>query len=315
MPRIFASGVFGSDYDLWGAWSFTDRGTRNKLAETISDEDWCLAIGMTSTHTPVHEQGRLLALLRIGPELIRTQEMVEPEHWQRTVKLHGPGKWLYGFPIAHVERFEAGPDGLPRRRDILPRIDAENRYMQVGRFFMELDVEETARVLALPRTRDPNIFRTPVSEFAARLLKARNGPPPSSGTRLLSAKSGPAATYLMVLGGSACDAVIAPIAADRSKSVWKVGFSRDPERRLGELNAYLPSDATLHWRLIRAQWHEDEINAWAMEQRIFALVTERRANRFKGEMLCDSEGLVEALWNEALQSTCRPRGPVEVEIR
>ena len=117
MPRIFASGVFGSDYDLWGAWSFTDRGTRDRLAETISDEDWCLAIGMTSTHSPVHERGRLLALLKIGPELIRTQEMVEPEHWRRTVELHGPGKWLYGFPIKYVERFEIGPDGLPRRRE------------------------------------------------------------------------------------------------------------------------------------------------------------------------------------------------------
>ena len=175
--------------------------------------------------------------------------------------------------------------------------------MQVGRFFMELDAEETARVLSLPRIQDPNIFRTPVSEFAARLLKTRNGPPPSTGTRLLSSKSGSAATYLMVLAGSACDAVIAPIAADRSENIWKVGFSRDPERRLHELNAYLPSDATLHWRLVRAQWHEDEINAWAMEQRIFSLAAQRRANRFKGEMLCASSSHLEVLWDEALRST------------
>lgn len=72
MPRIFASGVFGSDYHLWGAWSFSDKGTRDRLARIIEPEDWCLAIGMTSTHTPEHERGRLLALLKIGPELIET---------------------------------------------------------------------------------------------------------------------------------------------------------------------------------------------------------------------------------------------------
>jgi hypothetical protein len=315
MPRIFASGVFGSDYDLWGAWSFTDRRTRDKLAKIISDEDWCLAIGMTSSHTPPHERGRLLALLRIGPEPIQTKQMVEPEHWRRTVETHGPGKWLHGFPIKHVERFEPQPDGLPKRSRVLPRIDAENRYMQVGRYFLELNAEETDRVLALRRLEDRNIYRTPVAEFAARLLKARNGPPPSSKTRLLSAASGPAATYLMSLEGSARDPVIAPIRTGYRECVWKVGFSRDPERRLKELNAYLPSEVTLHWRLIRTQWHQDEINAWALEQRIFALAKERRANRFKGEMLCGSGELLDQLWTEALGSTPRPCGPVEIEVR
>lgn len=313
MPRIFASGVFGSDYDLWGAWSFSDRGTRDKLASEIQDEDWCLAIGMTSEHTPEHERGRLLALLRIGPELIDTRELVEPEHWRRTVETHGPGKWSYAFPIRTVERFVEGPDGLPRRNHVLPRIDRENRYMQVGRYYLELDPEETARVLSLPRVPDFHIYSTPVSAFASRLLKRRKGPPPQPGTRILSATSGPAATYAMRLEGSALVAAVAPVVQGAHEGVWKIGFSNNPERRLNELNAYLPSEDSLHWRLIRHQWHEDEINAYAMEQRIFELAAERRVNRFKGEMLAAEESAITRLWDDALKSARRPRGPVVVQ--
>lgn len=312
MTRIFASGVFASDYDLWAAWSFTDRGTRDKLARIIGDDDWCLAIGMTSTYTPEHERGRLLALLRIGPDLIATREMVEPGHWRRTVEEHGVGKWEHGFPIRSVERFVPGVDGLPARREVLPRVDAENRYMQVGRYFLELTSDEVARVLALPRTVDASIYQSASSAFSSRLRRGFTGPPPNVGTRLLTTASGPAATYLALLSGSAATTVAQPVLACPRDLVWKVGFSNAPDRRLTELNAHLPCAGSLRWELTRTQWHEDEINAWAMEQRIFELVTLRGADRFKGEMIAASREFVDTLWTDARASAVRPSHPVEV---
>jgi hypothetical protein len=312
VTRIFASGVFGSDYDLWGAWSFTDRRTRDKLARTIGDDDWCLAIGMTSTYTPERERGRLLALLKIGPELIGTREMVEPEHWRRSVEEHGVGKWEHGFPIRSVERFVPTGDGLPTRREVLPRVDAENRYMQVGRYFLELMPEEVARVLALPRTVDPSIYQSATSAFSSRLRRGFTGPPPTNGTRLLTTTSGPAATYLALLTGSAATPVAQPVLAGPRDLVWKIGFSNAPDRRLAELNAHLPCAGSLRWELTRTQWHEDEINAWAMEQRIFELGSLRGANRFKGEMIAANRDLIDALWADARASAVRPSQPVEV---
>jgi hypothetical protein len=115
---------------------------------------------MTSHYTPLHERGRLLALLRIGPEQIETRELVEPEHWRQSVQEHSDGKWLDAFPIRRVERSIPGPGGLPHRQAILPRIHHENRYMQVGRYFLELTAEEAERVLELPRSPDFNIYQT-----------------------------------------------------------------------------------------------------------------------------------------------------------
>lgn len=313
-PRIFASGVFGSDYDLWGAWSFTDAGTRNKLGAVIGPDDYCLAIGMTSLHTPPHERGRLLSLLKIGPEQIWTRDLVDPDHWRRSVERFGDKKWLHAFPIRSVERFDAGPGGLPERSAILPRIGSENRYMQVGRYYLELTPGEVERVLALPRTPEPRIFSSPIREFASRLLKIRNGPPPSTRTRTLTAHSGPAATYLMELSGSALESVVSTILGRPSERVFKVGFSGDPARRLIQLNAYLPCDESLNWKLARTQWHEDEINAWAMEQRIFAIIADRQANRFKGEMLTAELEEIDAFWSEAMSTTQRPTEPIEVPV-
>ncbi|MBM6577940.1 hypothetical protein KCP91_16265 [Microvirga sp. SRT01] len=306
MPRIFASGVFGSDYDLWGAWSFSDRKTRDKLAQTIADDDWCLAIGMTSPHTPQHERGRLLALLQIGHEAVDTRELVEPEHWRRTVEEHGNGKWLHAFPIRRVQRFIPGPGGLPLRREVLPRIDSENRYMQVGRYYLELDEEEAAVVFRLARTEETAIFRSSASMFAAALRKTRAGPPPSPGTRVLSTLSGPAATYLMRLEGDAEPQVTAVVRPSAEHAVWKIGFSNDPARRLEELNAYLPCHTALRWKLCRQQWHSDEINAYSLEQRIFNLVEAHGIHRFKGEMICARAADVDTCWTEGLRSASRP---------
>lgn len=311
MVRIFASGVFGSDYDLWGAWSFTDERTRNRLADDIAEDDWCLAIGMQSKHTPEHERGRLLALLKIGPELIETRQMVEAAHWRRSVEQFGDRKWRYAFPIRHVERFDSGPDGLPRRKDILSRIDRDNLYMQVGRYYLELRSEEVQRVLALPRTHEPNIYQSPVSAFASRLLKRPRGPRPSPGTRLLTTQSGPAATYLAVLTGTAAH-LFSQRFNHPDLAFWKLGFSRSPERRLQELNAFLPCEQTLCWAPVLTQWHEDEINAYAMEQRMFDLLEQQGHRLIKGEMFALDEGAVQLLWHDAKRSAARPNGPVVV---
>jgi hypothetical protein len=81
---------------------------------------------------------------------------------------------------------------------------------------------------------------------------------------------------------------------------------------LVELNAHLPCSDSLRWELTWTQWHEDEINAWAMEQRIFELVSLRGADRFKGEMIAASRNCVDALWADARASAVRPSHPVEV---
>lgn len=308
-PRIFASGVYGSDFDVWGAWSFSDAGTRNRLGEEIGPNDYCLSIGMMGNDTPEHERGRLLALIRIGPEQILTPELVHPDKWRQSVQRYGQ-RWMYAFPIRSVERF----DERPLRSLILPRIGRENLYRTVGRHFVELTSGEVSKVLALPRTADPNIYTTTVSAFASRLLKTRRGPIPKPGERTLTAKSGPAATYCLELVGSAVSQATEPLGLNPSLKILKVGFSTNPERRIGEINAYLPCEDALCWKLVRCQWHEDEINAWAMEQRIFDFLEDRGIPPLKGEIVCAGADEFTAFWEAALRTSERPSHSVSVPV-
>lgn len=310
-PRIFATGVYGSDFHVWGAQSFSDAKTRNKLGELMGPDDFCLTVGMTSElDVPEHERGRLLALTKIGPEQIMTADLVHPRKWQESLARYGP-RWLYGFPVRSVERF----DDPPLRSVILPRIAKDNLYMALARYFVELQPEEVERVLALPRHLDTNIYTTPRSAFATRLRKKHRGPKPSKlQTRVLSHTSGPADTYCLELVGQLAGAIQKTLRRAPEERVFKVGYTASIDRRLLEINAYMPCEKALYWREIKTQTHDDEINAWAMEQRIFDLLDDRGIECIKGEIFCATSDQVEHAWTEALITTERPKDPVIVAI-
>jgi hypothetical protein len=309
-PRIFATGVYGSDFDLWGAQSFSDAKTRDKLGRIIGPNDYCLTIGMTSQNdVPEHERGRLLALVKIGPEPIMTEQLVHPRKWQESLKNYGD-RWRFGFPIRSVERF----DDRPLRSDILPRIGRENLYRVVGRHFVELTPQEVTRVLALPRTPDTNIYTTPVSAFASRLLGKRRGPRPSRKTRTLSPKSGPAVTYCLELAGTLAGPMKEALGLSPNEQILKIGFSTSLDRRADAINSYLPCEEALCWKPMKTQWHEDEINAWSMEQQIFDLIEQAGIERLKGEIVCLSPDKLNDVWEQARRTAKRPSGKIAVEV-
>ena len=95
---------------------------------------------------------------------------------------------------------------------------------------------------------------------------------------------------------------------------WPDELPNDPERRRGELNAYLPDNLTLEWRPLYAEWHTDEINAWAMEQEVFRRLRLLRAQHIKGEIFAALPAVLDNTWHSAVSTTPRPAGPVEVTI-
>lgn len=308
-PRIFATGVFGSDFDVWGAQSFTDAGTRDRLGREFGPNDYCLTIGMTSkADVPEEERGRLLALIKLGSEPVMTADLVEPRKWQESLNRYGQ-RWMYAFPVRSVERFDAPP----LRSVVLPRID-RRLYRKVGRHYVELTPDEVDRVLALPRTPDTNIYSTPIREFASRLRNSRRGPKPSSKTRTLSPKSGPAVTYSLKLVGTLAGDLKKALGLSADKDILKVGFSTNFNRRLAAINAYFPCEEALRWEEYASQGHEDEINAWAMEQRVFDLLQKDGISPTKGEIFCASLGDLEEAWGKATQTAKRPNNPVVVDI-
>lgn len=308
LHRVFASGVYGSDFHLWGAVAFSNEGTRDRLARTIGPDDLILTIGMMED-TPEEERGRLLALSRVSAVAVRTEDVVDPDHWHRSVERYGQ-RWRFGLAIRTVERLT----DLPLRSEILPRIAEKNLFRQLGSHYVELTPAEAAAVLALPRTPDLNIYTTARSGFLSRLSGNRRGMRPSPGTRTLTTESGPAATYLLELEGAALAAVVQPLGLSLTQKIMKVGFSKAPNRRLSEINAYLPCEGSLIWGLKRFQWHDDEINAWAMEQRIFDILEERGIGCLKGEIYAVTDSDMHSAWQLALRTTQRPASAVLLPV-
>lgn len=313
VPKIYATLAWGFDPEHWGAVGFSNEGVRNRLADELRKSDGLvLTMGTVGEETPEELQGRLLGLHRLGTMAIPTEELVEPERWRQHIsENNGKPKWPFGLPIREADEF----DRPPLRAELLPRLHDENLHRKLASNYELLTAEEARRVLALPRTRVEKIWASVAAEFAAHLTKPPKGPRPSAGQRLLNRSSGPAATYCFKLEGSALSQVSSRIAPSwRQWTVYKVGFSNNPERRRGELNAYLPDEATLRWAPFMAQWHTDEINAWAMEQEVFRQLLARSATHVKGEILAARPSVLEAAWSAAIGLSRRPSEQVLVDV-
>ena len=313
-PKIFATLAWGFAPDQWGAIGFSLETIRNQLADELRRSGGLvLTMGTMGVETAEPERGRLLGLHTLGTRPVATEELVERGMWaEHLMENGGAPKWPFGLPIISAERFTE----LPLRARLLPRLHDENLHRKLASSFEPLTTEETARVLGCRREAVAEIWSSPAGAFVGHVLPRKpTGPPPTLGQRLLTATSGPAATYCFRLKGRALPQVARGIVGWPSDLViYKVGFSNDPNRRLRELNAYLPDEAALGWEPAWAQWHTDEINAWAMEQAVFRVLVARKAKHIKGEIFAAREDKMQSAFTEAQRIAGRPAGPVAVTV-
>lgn len=313
-PKIFATLAWGFAPDQWGAIGFSLETIRNQLADQLRiSGGLVLTMGTMGNETAEPERGRLLGLHMLGTRPVLTKELVEPGMWaEHLVENGGEPKWPFGLPIISAERFT----DLPLRAQLLPRLHQENLHRKLASNFEPLTGEEASRVLSCSREAVTEIWSSPAGAFVSRVLPRKpTGPPPPQGQRLLTAISGPAATYCFRLRGSALPQIARGIIGwPTDLVIYKVGFSNDPKRRLGELNAYLPDELALGWEAAWAQWHSDEINAWAMEQAVFRVLIARNAKHIKGEIFAAREMEMQSAFTDAQRIAERPTRPIAVTV-
>jgi hypothetical protein len=304
--KIYATLAWGFAPELWGAIGFSTESVRNSLADDLRKSGGLvLTMGTMGDETAEPERGRLLGLHEMATRPVPTEDMVAPDRWANHLAENGgQPKWPFGLPIISAERFLSPP----LRAYLLPRLHDENLHRKLASNYELLTPKEAARVLAQVREPVPEIWASAKASFVTHLLqRPHSGPPPTKGVRVLSARSGPAATYCFRLQGSALGQVARHIAPSTSKlEIFKVGFSNDPVRRLRELNAYLPDERTLGWVADWAQWHRDEINAWTMEQQVFRVLRARRAQHVKGEIFAVTSAQMRDAFIEAQRVAERP---------
>jgi hypothetical protein len=313
IPRIYATLAWGFSPERWGAIGFSIESVRNELADCLRRTGGLvLTMGTMGPETAEEDRGRLLGLHELGTRALLTETLVEPSLWAEHLVDNGRPKWPYGLPIISAERFA----DAPRRADLLPRLHDENLHRKLASNYEILTEDEAVRVMGCVREPVTQIWTSESASFVSRILsRPPKGPPPTPGQRVLSATSGPAATYCFRLEGQAVAQVtrnLVPWPSDLA--IYKVGFSNDPNRRLSELNAYLPDAQTLRWTSAWAQWHTDEINAWAMEQEVFRILTAQGSRHVKGEIFAVSEGRLRDAFTRAQSTATRPAGCVAVLV-
>jgi hypothetical protein len=74
----------------------------------------------------------------------------------------------------------------------------------------------------------------------------------------------------------------------------------------------MPDEAKLGWDFVHTEWHRDEINAYGMEQEVFAQLKRAGAERFKGEMVAATESMLLEAWIAARVQAKRPTESVAI---
>jgi hypothetical protein len=109
------------------------------------------------------------------------------------------------------------------------------------------------------------------------------GPRPAGWEQIVKREIGPASAYLFRFAASA---------------VWKIGFARDVQARLREVNRHVPVELlSQRWMLIHTKSWPSADMAYRMEQRILELLT---AKRTVYERVQCAEPIIEEAWQRAL---------------
>jgi T5orf172 domain len=309
--RVFATGVWGFNPEFWAAQGFAMEGTRNKLASIWQPDDWVLQIA-TETKGKVDPalQGRLMGLVKVGTNHIKTESLVEEKFWQDTITRNGGQlKWEYGLPI--IEAMEFTNEPKPRRKDVLPRIGEANLFQAMATHYVELTPGEAKAVLDLPCRQVSTLFKNQHTSKAVedaslrqRLMKSgdkQDGPVPAFGERENVFEDSESYTYCMELGGSLVSKIFPDTGGGNlyGHKIYKIGWAVDPNKRLRDVNNYFPNLNQLGWKILFNQKYSSRSLAYETEQKILDCLNSYRlpSNR---EMLFCAHDVLWDCWRKCL---------------
>jgi hypothetical protein len=280
--RIFASRFWGFSPDLHPAVTFGLDGNRDRLLKLSRAQDLILFVGTMGFPTDEAEQGRLLGLAQFGRTPVNALDIIEEATLPAHSFKNGQYKWPKALAMLRAWRFD---DPRPLLVDVLQR---------------QLPMYATTGVVELDEIDRIAVLQLPISEVAVRdsiaatrlvgLREALKNNKPTTGPNAASWSgevtrdvSGQAQTYALQF---------------EKTDIWKIGWAIDASLRCKEVNKHVPSEILgQEWRLKLTQnWKSGE-EAFAMEQRLFALLAKHRT---VGERLKCKEGEVSSAWHNAL---------------
>ena len=292
--KVFLTNTWGFGPELDPTWGFNTKAGRNKFLRESEPGDWVICAGTRNAPTASHERGRLLGMVQLGVLEIRVLEVlcaleleIPPEHFDE----NGQYRWQWGLPILNAVRFVDPPDTnklfgsyLNGFRWVSFALNiAENVGAHAPRLIEALPQQQVS-FAELPANFDQRALQASI--LLSR--RASTGPGPSTERSASSREAGAGFAYVFQLEGV------------RSRDVFKVGYSKDVDQRVRDLNKGLLKAVTGYsWKPIMRQAFATEDQAFTFEQEMHdalkphLVAGEREVYRLR-------KGSLETKWMELL---------------
>lgn len=281
--KFFAKRVYGFDPTRWPTISFSLAANRDLLLQQSEIGDYIVFVGTQDDPTAEEDRGRILGSARIGRTPVNTLDLIAAPDEKPRYDFNDDGsfRWPYAVAMTKAWAFPA----KPRLLDVIARQLPMNAISQA----VLLNDEDSSAIQALVgvEIEIPNsatIERLRTLEAALTRGQPTTGVPPVAWSRTVTHTIGNASvTYVMRYGNTDC---------------WKIGHATNERLRLAEVNKHIPIEITgTNWNLCLIQRWQNEEQAYAMEQRLLGILTERRS---QGERVICSEAQLNDAWFRAV---------------
>lgn len=234
-----------------GYLGFTKEGDRRKFLGKAKAGDLVLIYGADAPETQVADRRQALGFLEIDPVPIADKVKMSSVGAERKRVNGWLDRWTFAVPVRRAWR-------VNRRievKHIAPRTYSDGMFRTIANRGAVLDDLETRTALQLPVSEvavfgEPALTELDAAEYSmGNAFEPSRGVVPFFGTKTVTTEDGDHYLYLMTFEGDT-----ARLLGRRSDPLWdkglfKVGLSRDPARRCGELNAGLPPASKFRWSL------------------------------------------------------------------
>ena len=284
MVQVFATKVWGLDFDYWPLLTFPTDGYRKSFIKRTAENDLVCLVATKGNNTSLENKGRILGLVECGSALVNAESILLEINNGRPLPdrnyENGHFKWPFGISLKQAWYFPEKPIAAEtignldwssvRGCQLLSNVDA-NRILRLKR----VDAHLRDIGLFVPAARPEQAPRSPLTGTGPAL----GVPPAVSGYQVTRTKT---TSFVYVLKFQNTD-------------IFKVGWAFDVEARAKDINQHIPTEILdQQWEIFLWRKYDNQFLAYEAEQRL--LQGDLKKYRTIGERVKIAEKALRDIW-------------------
>lgn len=253
--RVWIKSFWGFGTQNESYLGFSREGDRRRFIDLYRPGDLVLIYGAVAAETDADDRRQALGFLEVDPLPVSDKDRSSPEALEDKINRGWGDRWVHAVPVRRAWQ-------IKRRIEIKYVAPTTYKYERARAIATQgelLTEAEATFALSLPVSPLNVYLERPVTDTDLEaslddLLNPSRGIRPSFGTKTTTTIDGEHFLYLMEMVGDISSVLGRDRLALVKKSLVKVGYSNDPERRWREMNSGLPPAGKLQWRMaLRSQ--------------------------------------------------------------